>query len=136
MSLTPLPKSATPVASPAAAKQSVSTSALPEVDSLASGIPAASVTDPERLKSDSSVRTYRCSAPNSVTFAPNGQEIQFLGGVFSTDDEYLIAWLDHIAGQRNSTVSREGKGVDVLNADAALVEIEAAADKARAAAGS
>lgn len=61
-------------------------------------------------------KTYYHRVPGAKTHLPDGLEIQFLGGVFMTDDPAIIAQLDSVANKQASGIYTDRSGVDGLKA--------------------
>lgn len=69
-------------------------------------------------------KTYYHQVPGANFFMPNGLQVQFLGGVFTTADKELIAELDAVAD----------KNASLITSEKARQELLAAQDKMQAAA--
>lgn len=60
-------------------------------------------TSPQALKAPGA-KTYRHSVPGARFVMPDGLEVQFLGGQFTTTDKEIIAELDKIANRNSSMI--------------------------------
>lgn len=49
-------------------------------------------------------KTYYHRVPGAKTHLPDGLEIQFLGGIFATSDQYIISELDKVANNPASGI--------------------------------
>jgi len=86
-------------------------------------------TSPQALKA-AGAKTYRHMVPGARFVMPDGLEVQFLGGQFTTTDKEIIAELDKIANRNTSMIF-----TDPENAKAALATVQRAADDAADTAG-
>lgn len=57
-------------------------------------------------------KTYFHRIPGARSVLPDGREIQFLGGQFSTSDPRIIAELDAVANSHTSMIFTEKAGVE------------------------
>jgi hypothetical protein len=71
-------------------------------------------------------KTYYHRVPGARTHMPDGLEIQFLGGVFVTDDPDVIHELDKVADRMGSGVFTQRNGPDQQRKLEASVATEAA----------
>jgi len=65
------------------------------------------------LKSSKS-KTYYHQTPGANFFMPNGLQIQFLGGSFTTEEPEIIAELDAVADKSASMITSDRKRQAVL----------------------
>lgn len=89
---------------------------------LRSGESLPSIYDPEMLK-DPKTKVYYHVVKGAVTHLPDGMEIQFRGGMFATQSEDVINYLDKIADKPGSMVTTSKVGEDAAKSEqAALAE--------------
>lgn len=67
------------------------------------GVVHQSITDPEKL-ADPATKHYSCRYPGQTVVCGDGSEVQFVGGTFSTQDEYLINILDKQSTYQGSMI--------------------------------
>lgn len=82
-------------------------------------------TTPEALKSKNG-KTYRHMAPGAKFVMPDGLEIVFMGGQFTTDDPSIIAELDKVANKPATMIYTQAEAVQAV----AVLQKQAAADAA------
>ena len=83
------------------------TAAAAKQPTLAVGVQVAS-----SLAGVQSGKTYYHRVPGARTHLPDGREIVFLGGMFSTTDPDIIAELDRVADQTTSMIFTAKTGVE------------------------
>jgi hypothetical protein len=82
-------------------------------------------TTPAALKSAKG-KTYYHMMPGAKFVMPDGLEIIFMGGQFTTDDKEIIAELDRVADKTTSMIYTKSTAVDAV----AALQNQAAADAA------
>lgn len=75
---------------------------------------------------DANSRTYYHRVPGARTHMPDGLEIQFLGGVFTTNDPSVIAELNKVADRQGSGIFTRREGVQAMKQLESGVATEAA----------
>ena len=63
---------------------------------------------------DTNSKTYYHRIAGARTHMPDGLEVQFLGGVFTTNDPVVIAELDRVADKLGSGIFTRREGVQAL----------------------
>lgn len=79
--------------------------------------------------SDKNAKTYHHMAPGARFIMPDGLEIVFMGGVFSTADPEVIAELDAVANKSASMIYTRKEAVAAVQAQTAKLAEEAATQK-------
>lgn len=82
-------------------------------------------TTPAALKSKNG-KTYYHMAPGAKFILPDGLEVIFMGGQFTTDDPAIIAELDRVANKSTSMIYTQAEAVQAV----ATAQKQAAADAA------
>lgn len=68
------------------------------------------------IMKDKAVKTYHHMVRGAKFMMPDGLEVQFLGGHFTTADEEIIAELDKIANRPASMIYTKAEVVDAVKA--------------------
>lgn len=84
---------------------------------------------PAAMKSKAA-RTYHHMVRGAKFMMPDGLEVQFLGGVFTTDDPEIIAELNKIADRPASMVYTKAEVVEAVNALTAQAAADAVQESA------
>ena len=82
-------------------------------------------TSPEAVK-DPNAKTYYHSAPGARFIMPDGLEIHFMGGQFTTSDAAIMAELDPIANKPTSMIYTKHELVESLKAQTKQAALDAA----------
>lgn len=82
-------------------------------------------TSPQALK-DPKAKTYKHMVPGARFVMPDGLEIQFLGGQFSTTDPAIIEELDAVANKSTSMIYTDAAVVEVIKSQTKQVAGDAA----------
>lgn len=82
-------------------------------------------TSPAAVK-DPNAKTYYHSAQGARFIMPDGLEIHFMGGQFTTSDAAIMAELDLVANKPTSLIYTKAEVVETLKAQAKQAALDAA----------
>ena len=111
--------------------------AISSAHNLGNTTPAAPILSGEKLSTTQAAlkapgsKTYYHQVPGANYFMPNGLQIQFLGGVFTTADKEIIAELDAVADKNASLITSEKARQNLLAAQDKLQAEDAAKSAAQ-----
>jgi hypothetical protein len=84
------------------------------------------VTNTQTSLTDKNARTYRHSCQGARFIMPDGLEVHFLGGLFTTSDPAIIAELDKVADKAASQIYTHASKEGLIAAPAKVAAADAA----------